>query len=108
MEREIKRNNQGRILSYSLSDSNDTYGVIELNDFVRKFENLSFLQIIPTNVEDVSPEIISGSTEFFQILGNNQNNQTTTPTTSTTNNSIGGGGIITNDPSLGNSPIEMQ
>jgi hypothetical protein len=61
MEREIKRNNQGIILSYSLSDSNDTYGVIELNNFVRKFENLSFLQIIPTNVEEVSQNVVLGS-----------------------------------------------
>ena len=30
MEREIKRNRQGRILSYEIVNSTDTYGVIAL------------------------------------------------------------------------------
>ena len=98
MEREIKRNNQGRIISYSLSDSNDTYGVIELNDFVRKFENLSFFQIIPTDIEDVSQDVLLGSNINEPIIINTNGSTSVTPTVgNTAGNTAGntGGGFIT-------------
>ena len=93
MEREIKRNNQGRIISYSLSDSNDTYGVIELNDFVRKFENLSFFQIIPTDIEDVSQDVLLGSNINEPIIINTNGSTPVTPTAGNTAGNIGGGFI---------------
>lgn len=37
MEREIKRNRQGRILSYEIVNSTDTYGVIALEKNVKLF-----------------------------------------------------------------------
>ncbi len=62
MEREIKRNRQGRILSYEIVNSTDTYGVIALEKNVKLFTSQSFYL-------NQSTEIIELEIEAPTIIG---------------------------------------
>ena len=71
MEREIKRNRQGRILSYEIVDSTDTYGVIELKKNVKLFTSQSFYlnqstEIIELEIE--APTIIGYSNDVNRFV----------------------------------------
>ena len=57
MEREIKRNRQGRILSYEIVDSTDTYGVIELEKNVKLFTSQSFYLNQSTEITELQIEV---------------------------------------------------
>ena len=57
MEREIKRNRQGRILSYEIIDSTDTYGVIELEKNVKLFTSQSFYLNQSTEITELQIEV---------------------------------------------------
>jgi len=71
MEREIKRNRQGRILSYEIINSNDTYGVIDLDKNIKLFTPKSFYSNQNTQIQDLEisePSIIGYS--FDRLLVN--------------------------------------
>jgi hypothetical protein len=64
MEREIKRNRQGRILSYEIIDLNDTYGIIDLDENIKLFTTQSFYLNQNTQIQDLEisePSIIGYS-----------------------------------------------
>jgi len=70
MEREIKRNRQGRILSYEIVNSNDTYGVIGLKSEVRLFTSQSFYFNQNTQIQDLEisePSIIGYSFNLVNL-----------------------------------------
>ena len=72
MEREIKRNRQGRILSYEIVDSTDTYGVIELEKNVKLFTSQSFYLNQSTEITELQIEVptiigYSNSVNMFVI-----------------------------------------
>ena len=71
MEREIKRNRQGRILSYEIVNSTDTYGVIALEKNVKLFTSQSFYlnqstKIIELEIE--APTIIGYSNDVNRFV----------------------------------------
>lgn len=71
MEREIKRNRQGRILSYEIVDSTDMYGVIALEKNVKLFTSQSFYlnqstEIIELEIE--APTIIGYSNDVNRFV----------------------------------------
>lgn len=75
MEREIKRNSEGRIISYNLSNSNDTYGVIGLNALVRKFNYginsvPKFEDVYDTKITGLEIDEISKLNNTLFILSN--------------------------------------
>jgi hypothetical protein len=92
MEREIKRNRQGRILSYEIVNSTDTYGVIALEKNVKLFTSQSFYINQSTEITELeieAPAIIGYGFNTTTFTNNNtsQNNPTTTQ------GSIGSGNI---------------
>lgn len=71
MEREIKRNRQGRILSYEIVDSTDTYGVIELEKNVKLFTSQSFYLNQSTEITELQieePVIIGYSNDVNRFV----------------------------------------
>lgn len=71
MEREIKRNRQGRILSYEIVDSTDTYGVIELEKNVKLFTSQSFYLNKSTEITELQieePVIIGYSNDVNRFV----------------------------------------
>ena len=71
MEREIKRNRQGRILSYEIVDSTDTYGVIELEKNVKLFTSQSFYINQSTEITELeieAPTIIGYSNDVNRFV----------------------------------------
>jgi phosphohistidine swiveling domain-containing protein len=71
MEREIKRNRQGRILSYEIVNSTDTYGVIALEKNVKLFTSQSFYinqSAEITELEIEAPTIIGYSNDVNRFV----------------------------------------
>lgn len=71
MEREIKRNGQGRILSYEIVNSTDTYGVIELKKNVKLFTSQSFYLNQSTEITELeieAPTIIGYSNDVNRFV----------------------------------------
>ena len=71
MEREIKRNRQGRILSYEIVNSTDTYGVIALEKNVELFTSQSFYinqSTEITQLEIEAPTIIGYSNDANRFV----------------------------------------
>jgi len=71
MEREIKRNRQGRIISYEIIDSNNTYGIIDLDENIKLFTTQSFYLNQNTQIQDLEisePSIIGYSFDLVDVL----------------------------------------
>ena len=71
MEREIKRNRQGRILSYEIVDSTDMYGVIALEKNVKLFTSQSFYLNQSTEITELeieAPTIIGYSNDVNRFV----------------------------------------
>lgn len=82
MERAIKRNRQGRILSYEIVDSTGSYGVIALEKNVKLFTSQSFYLNQTTEITELeieAPTIIGYELSTTTFTNNNisQNNSNT-------------------------------
>jgi len=56
MERAIKRNKKGSIVSYEITDSSSSYGVIKIDNNVRLFTSQSFYLNQTTKITELETE----------------------------------------------------
>jgi len=102
MEREIKRNRQGRILSYEITSSNLEYGKVFLEPFVEKFDEDSYNEEYPLPQRDefelpfnqvfVSFDVTQVSFPAFQFQYLTSSGGPPTPMGSSNPNNISGSG----------------
>jgi len=71
MERDIKRNKKGSILSYEITDSTSSYGVITLDNNVKLFTSQSFYSNQTTKITELEiddQEIIGYSFDVIPYI----------------------------------------